>query len=96
VSADLTRDEQEGVRRALRGLRARYGTWALVAGALRYDRKSVRRAMAGLDVTASLAVRVARAAGVGVDDVLAGRYPATGVCPKCGHVPMSHEGPGSE
>jgi hypothetical protein len=32
-----------------------------------------------------MAVRVARLAGVGVDDVLSGRYPAAGTCPMCGH-----------
>ena len=84
--SDLTRDEQEGVRLALLALRARYGTWGLVAGALRYSRVSVQRARLGGEVTPGLAIRVARLAKVPVDDVLSGRYPAAGVCPKCGYV----------
>ena len=37
-------------------------------------------------VSASMAVRVAKIAAVGVDEVLAGRWPAKGTCPHCGHV----------
>jgi len=36
-------------------------------------------------VSASTAVRVARFAGVTVDDVLTGKYPPAGTCPHCGH-----------
>jgi hypothetical protein len=35
-------------------------------------------------VNASLAFRVAKVAGVPVDDVLTGKYPSPGTCPRCG------------
>ena len=33
----------------------------------------------------TLALRIARLVGVGVDDVLGGKYPPAGVCPHCGN-----------
>lgn len=56
-----------------------------VAKALRGSPLTFRRVAAGSGANASLAVRVARFAGVGVDDVLAGRFPPPGTCPHCGH-----------
>ncbi len=80
---DLTKEEQAHVRTALRYLRARGGGWAPVIKVLRYP--SLSGVMAGRPVSASLAFRVARLAGVPVDDVITGRYPAPGTCPYCGH-----------
>jgi hypothetical protein len=84
--SDLDAKEQANVRTALRFLRARCGRWAAVAKALRFGRTTVANA-AGGDIVASaaLAVRVAKLAGVGVDDVLRGRFPPPGTCPHCGH-----------
>ena len=89
-AVDLTPAEQTHVRTALRFLRLRCGGWAPVATALHVKRVSLSRvACGGRQVTASVAYRVARLGQVTVDDVLAGRFPAPGTCPHCGH----HEAP---
>ena len=41
------------------------------------------------NVSASLAIRVARLAGVMVDDLLVGKFLPPGACPNCGHVAAS-------
>ena len=84
MNYDLTKNEQEGVRRALRVLRARYGAKPL-AKVLAADIRTLRGVLAGSAPTPALAFRVARLAGVGMDDVLAGRYPGPEVCAHCGH-----------
>lgn len=83
--SDLTTKEQANVRIALRFLRTRCGTWAALAQALGSSLGTVVHAGTKQCVSASLAVRVARLAGVPVDDVLTGRYPPEGICPHCGH-----------
>jgi hypothetical protein len=80
----LTAAEQANVRAAIRFLRVRAGANTL-AKALRADRRGLLRVLHGSAVSESLAVRVAKFAKVGVDDVLAGRFPEPGVCPHCGH-----------
>jgi hypothetical protein len=83
--SDLTKVEQENVRVALRVLRGRHGA-KMVGRLLRAAPEYLRTLHAGHgEVTASLAVRVARLAEVGVDDVLTGRFPPAGVCRHCGH-----------
>jgi hypothetical protein len=67
------------VRAALRFLHARAGRWDVLAKALSTTKATLRR-----PASASLAVRVARLAKVGVDDILAGRFPDPGICPHCG------------
>lgn len=85
--ADLTTQEQTHVRTALRFLRSRCGGWEPLAKALRSTAGYLTN-VAGTDtVSASIAIRVARLAGVPVDDVLTGNYPAPGTCPYCGHLP---------
>lgn len=81
--SDLTADEQKNVRAALRFLRARCGGWKPVAKVLRTHPLSL--SLRDRPISASLAFRVARLAGIGVDDVLAGKYPPAGTCPHCGH-----------
>jgi len=83
--SDLTTKEQANVRTALLFLRTRTGADTL-AKVLKADRATLRRVIAGNDpVSASMAFRAARVAGVGVDDVLTGRYPLHGTCAHCGH-----------
>jgi hypothetical protein len=83
--SDLTTKEQGNVRTALLFLRTRTGADTL-SKVLKADRAYLRRIIAGHDpVSASVAVRVARVAGVGVDDVLTGKYPLPGTCAHCGH-----------
>jgi hypothetical protein len=85
---DLTPQEQTNVRTALKFLRSRCGTWANAAKVLGFN-QSTLACVAGAHKAAgaSLAVRIARFAKVGVDDVLAGRFPKDGTCPHCGHHP---------
>ncbi len=82
--SDLTKQEQDNVRRALRFLRARLGTWDAVAAALDAHPKTLELARTRGGVSASMTFRVARVAGVGVDDILSGKYAPDGVCPNCG------------
>jgi hypothetical protein len=84
-ASDLTSAEQAHVRAAIRFLRARCGGWAPLAKVLRFKTRSLAKVGGGRVASASMALRVARLAGVGVDDVLAGRFPAPGTCPHCGH-----------
>jgi hypothetical protein len=82
---DLTAEEQVRVRAALRFLRLRCGGWAPLARALHLKDTTVANVANGRAVTPTVAFRVARLAAVGVDDMLAGRFPAPGTCPYCGH-----------
>jgi hypothetical protein len=84
--SDLTTAEQSNVRVALRFLRARCGGWETLAKVLRTGKQTVRRVASGRSASASMAVRVARLAQVGVDDLLGGKYPPAGCCPHCGHM----------
>lgn len=86
---DLTPEEQERVRIALRFLRGRYGDWATVAKAIGFDRNTIKDVTYGHPVSARLAFRIARHAQVGIDDLLAGAYPPAGTCPKCGHTSVA-------
>jgi hypothetical protein len=83
---DLTSQEQAHVRAALQFLRERCGGWAPVAKMLGLKDTSVANVANGQKVvSASVAVRVARMASVGVDELFAGKFPAPGTCPRCGH-----------
>lgn len=84
--SDLTLTEQKNVRTALRYLRRRSGTWAVVAEAIRMAPKSLENVMAGRTVTASLALRVARLLNASFDELLTGHC-LPGACPRCGYVP---------
>jgi hypothetical protein len=77
--SDLTAKEQANVRAAVRFLHARLGRLDVLAKALHSTKTTLRR-----PASASMAVRVARLAGVGVDDVLDGKYPPAGMCAHCG------------
>lgn len=82
---DLTEQEQGNVRAALRFLMIRAGGWKTLAAALGFSRHTMRHVKKGeKGVSPRMALRVARVAGVGVDDVIAGRFPTAGACPHCG------------
>lgn len=84
---DLDLNEQSNVRATLTFLRAQMGGFVAVAKALRFDYRTVVRSATGRrEVSASMALRVARLLDASVDDLLAGRY-RPGACPKCGHMP---------
>ena len=84
--SDLTAKELDNMRAALRFLHAKVGKWTTLTKALRTTARSLRRTRDGESATPALAVRVAKFAGVGVDDVLAGRFPPPSTCPMCGHI----------
>ena len=85
--SDLTLTEQKHVRTAIRALRRKVGAWGPLADALHAKYDTIEKVVNGRRaVTASLAFRVARLAGVPVDDLLAGQY-LPGACPRCGHLP---------
>jgi hypothetical protein len=87
-AGDLTVKEQTNVRAALRFLRARCGGWASVSKVLRFKDTSLSAiATDTKPVSTTLVFRIAKFAKVGVDDVLAGRFPEPGTCPHCGHGP---------
>lgn len=85
MSTDLTNQEQTHVRTALRFLRTRCGSWAILSKAISFRDATVANVVQGQTVSPTMAFRVARFAKVSVDDVLAGRFPAPGTCPHCGH-----------
>lgn len=84
---DLTPEETANVRRALRFLRVRVGTAAKLGAAIGVPHKQIdklcsRKGRPGV----GMALRVARAAHVNVEDVLGGAWPPEGACPHCGRV----------
>jgi plasmid maintenance system antidote protein VapI len=88
MASDLTDDEKAHVKAALEFLRIRFGQTKLLAKALRLQPDSVRKVLSGHDsISAAMVLRVARLAGIGLDDLLAGKYPVKGMCPHCGHLP---------
>jgi hypothetical protein len=82
--ADLTADEQAGVRRALTALRLRHDTVARLVKALACSSSTLTRADTR-PVTVAFALLVARAASAPLSDVLHGQWPAPGACMLCGH-----------
>jgi hypothetical protein len=83
-STDLTTEEQESVRRALRFLRVRFGGWPRLAQAIDASWATLRDRAYGRTVSGGLALRIARAAGVPLEDVVSGAWPPAGACPHCG------------
>lgn len=81
----LTIEEQSNVRKAIRALRVRLGSNALLAEAMGMSSGALHHAAVPSErPSACLAMRVARVAGVPVGDVLSGAWP--GRCPACGRV----------
>jgi hypothetical protein len=83
-STDLTPEEQDNARRALRFLAKRLGDTSKLAKAMGAHRETVQRPVRGAVVTAGIALRAARVAGVPLDDLLGGVWPQEGACPHCG------------
>jgi hypothetical protein len=83
-SPPLSDQEQANVRRAIRYLRSRLGTWVAVARAVRIKRATVRRLRDGGRVRPYVAGKVARVAAVSIKELTAGKYPPEGTCPHCG------------
>lgn len=82
---DLTPEEAQRVKATLTILKVRYGTWTAVAEAMHLKVATVKYAAERRGgVTAGVALRAARAAGVPVEDILSGAWPKPGMCPHCG------------
>jgi hypothetical protein len=81
---DLTVEEQARVRVALRFLIARGGGVAGIAPVLGFKRRTIANVRDGQGVSVTLAFRVARLAAVPMEDLLAGKFPPPGTCPRCG------------
>jgi hypothetical protein len=87
---DLTIEEQEHVRSALHYLRLRFGGWSPLARVLHFEETTLVHVGKGRrGVSAPMAFRIARLVKVKIDDLLAGGFPAVGVCPRCGYDPKA-------
>lgn len=83
-ASDLSAEEQQRVRAAIRHVHARVRDWALVAKTLRFARSTTTDMVYGrTPVSASMAFRVARFLGASIDDLLAGRFTPPSTCPYC-------------
>lgn len=83
---DLDQKEMKHVRVALRYLRRRAGAWTPVAKALGFTTWMLEKVSNGrAGVSAKMAFRVAKLAGVPLEELLSGHY-ANGACPRCGYV----------
>lgn len=79
--------ERANVGAAMRVLKAKRGNWKALARALRVSIMIMNRLAQGhTKPTAGLALRLAKLAGVPVEDVLSGKYAKAEVCPHCGQV----------
>ncbi len=82
---ELTDDERVHVKATLAFLLARLGSWDAVAKATGLKKATLQYAASKkAGVSAGVALRAARAAGVPLEDVLSGAWPKPGVCPRCG------------
>lgn len=85
MATELTRQEQENVRAVLRVLKVQHDGLGYVAAKMGITGPSLENLLYGRPIGASTAIRVAKVAGVSVDDVLTGRYPGRLACRHCGH-----------
>jgi hypothetical protein len=84
-SSDLTPEEQRNAKAALQFLAKRHGTAKKLAVAMGARYPTVKAAIdPRRSVSAGIALRAARVAGVAVEDVLSGAWPKAGACPRCG------------
>ena len=83
----LTNEERQHLRAALRGLRAKYGSWGAVAKLLGVGYDTVQ-ATAGKGInprgSGTLAIRAAKLAGTTAEALLSGQIVPAGICPHCG------------
>ena len=83
VESDLSPQERANVRKALQFLAKRYGTYAKLADAMKAKRATILAANRGT-VSAGIALRASRAAGVPLEAILTGAWPKPTACPHCG------------
>lgn len=83
---ELTPQEQNHVRAALRVLKVRDGGLDVLAARMEVTGDHLRKALSGQrSIGAMTAIRVAEAAGAALEDILTGRYPGPTACRHCGH-----------
>jgi DNA-binding XRE family transcriptional regulator len=84
--SDLSKAEQENVRALLRVLHAKMGRrWQTVARALPIASSSLVQTMSGrVEVSVTIAFRVAKLLDANLHDALAGTALPPGVCKHCG------------
>jgi hypothetical protein len=59
-----------------------------MAEGLGFKKKTLTNVSEGAnEVSTNLVFRIARMAGVSVEDVISGRFPVAGACPHCGRGP---------
>ena len=88
---DVTMIEAKRVRAALHFLRVKFGTWDLLGKAIHLTGTTLKQVATGhKPVSPLLTFRVARFAKVGIDDLLAGKWPDS--CPYCHHRLSDNEG----
>lgn len=81
----LTHDERQRLAAALRGLRARMGTWQRVAAAMGVAARSIAGVACGMHRgTAAMVLLTARVGGTTVERILSGELIAADKCPHCG------------
>jgi DNA-binding phage protein len=84
-ASDLTPEEQDHVKAALRVLRTRLGGTAKLAEALTMNAGTLSWMLSRTGKpSAGTALRAARLAGVSVEELLSGAWPRPGSCPHCG------------
>jgi hypothetical protein len=82
---DLSPEETAHVKAALAFLGKRLGTWRALAKATGLKKGTLGYAASKRGgVSAGVALRVARAAKVQLEDILSGAWPKPGMCPHCG------------
>lgn len=85
VDPDLSPQERENVRKAVRYLVQRFGGYSKLADAMRVKETRIKYALSGAGtVSAAVALRAAKAAKVPLETVLAGAWPKPTACPHCG------------
>lgn len=82
----LTPEETRHARAALRNTARAYGTFGCLADAMGMPVRTLHRAMrVSRSFSGTLAIRLAKAAGVTVEAMLTGKLNTAGRCATCGH-----------
>jgi hypothetical protein len=86
ATTDLSLAEQERVVSALHYLHVQFRQWKVLAKVLHFDETTlVHVAHQRRSVSVLMAFRIARVAKVTMEDLLKGKFPEAGSCPRCGY-----------
>lgn len=81
-AAGLSPEEQRNLHAAMQFLRVRFGSWKAIADVTGLAEGTL--CAKPRDLGPGLAIRVARAAGEPLEDILTGKWPRAGACAHCG------------